>query len=69
MSSHLEKADNVLLIAVLAIGAFFLFGIFGFVLHLLRLVIMVVVLAAAVGAGVRVYGAVSGNGRRRELHR
>ena len=69
MSSTLEKADNALLIVVLALGAFFLFGIFGFVLHLIRLAITVVVLAVAIGAGVRVYGAVSGGSRRRELKR
>ena len=69
MSSRLDKADNALLIVVLAVGAFFLFGIFGFVLHLIRIAIMVVVLAAAVGVGVRVFGAVSGGSRRRELHR
>jgi hypothetical protein len=57
------------LIVVLAIGAFFLFGVFGFVLHLVKLVITVLVIAVAVGAGVRVYGAVSGGSRRRELHR
>jgi hypothetical protein len=69
VSSTLQKADNALLIVVLALGAFFLFGIFGFVLHLIRLAIMVVFLAAAIGVGVRVYGAVSGGSRRRELHR
>ena len=69
MSSTLEKADNALLAVVLIVGVFFLFGIFGFVLHLIRLAIMVVVLAAAVGVGVRVYGAVTGGTRRRELHR
>jgi hypothetical protein len=69
VSSTLEKADNALLIVVLAVGAFFLFGIFGFVLHLIRLAITVVVLAVAVGVGVRVYGAVSGGTRRRELNR
>ena len=69
MSKALDKADNALLIVVLAVGAFFLFGIFGFVLHLIRIAITVVVLAVAIGVGVRVYGAVSGGTRRRELHR
>jgi hypothetical protein len=69
VSNALDKADNALLIVVLAIGAFFLFGIFGFVLHLIKLAIIVVVLAAAVGVGVRVFGVVSGGARRRELHR
>ena len=69
MSKALDKADNALLIVVLAVGAFFLFGIFGFVLHLVKLAIMVIFLAAAVGVGVRVYGAVSGGTRRRQLNR
>jgi hypothetical protein len=69
VSKALDKADNALLVVVLLVGAFFLFGIFGFVLHLVKLAIMVVVLAAAVGVGVRVFGAVSGGSRRRELNR
>jgi hypothetical protein len=69
VSKALDKADNALLVVVLLVGAFFLFGIFGFVLHLVKLAIMVVVLAAAVGVGVRVFGVVSGGGRRRELNR
>ncbi len=69
MRSNLERADNALLIVVVAVVAFVLFGIVGALISTIWFAIKLVIVMAALAVGWRVVTAISGGAKRRELNR
>ncbi len=69
MNKKLSFADDLLLWAVIGVVAFLAFGIVGALFATILFAIKVFVVVVAIGVGVKVVGAITGGGKRRELNR